>query len=280
MRDEDRQLRAGHDYPIWAKLKWAHAQRLHSRLLNDYEIWRASLVTETRAEYSSDRRTVTLYATIANEPPLYEWSLAFGDVIHNYRSALDALAWGMAHLDDRQPRPQDANHIYFPLTNSRTAFNKLAEKRLSSVPEFVLNRIQSVQPYHGGSPEMGIGKWLHALDIQDKHRSAIEIRAVAAAETHYMIQTHYDDSMDSSVVNFEDEWVAPDGTVQDGDKIVILKYSQPVREVEIPRLPLELQVDYQDETTDVFKLLHVIDIQVGVTFQIIETGILPDPQDE
>lgn len=275
----ERELRAGRDYPIWPYLKWGHALRLHEKLRHDYQMWRASLASETRAEFSDDRHTVTFYAAIANEPPLYEWSLAFGDIMHNYRSALDALAWAMANLDDKRPHPRDERNIYFPITKSRAEFDKLAKSRLASVPDVVLSRMQSVQPYHGGAPELAIGVLLHNLDIQDKHHSAVEARVIAADKTSYSTLLKFEDDISPSAMDFEPEWVAPDRQIQDGDKIIVCRFGQPVHEAEITDLPLVLTVDQGGQRHDLFELLQMIEHQIGMTFRVIETGHLPESEE-
>ncbi|MEV5068714.1 hypothetical protein MRBLMI12_000265 [Microbacterium sp. LMI12-1-1.1] len=271
-----RELRAGRDYPVWPYLKWGHAVRMHQRLANDYNLWRGSLAAETRAEYSADRRTVTFFATIANQPPTYEWSLSFGDIVHNYRSALDSLAWSMAHLDGKRPHPRHEKRIYFPLTRSRTEFDKLASTSLSSVPEDVLDRMQSVQPYHGARVNDAIGLTLHDLDIQDKHRSAIEMRAVAADKTSYALKVSYETKADGVDDGCEPEWIAPDRTIQDGDPVAVMRFSRPVRLAEIEELPLVLMVEDKGQRRDVWNLLALIDRQVGATFRRVERGFLKD----
>lgn len=272
-----RELRAGRDYPVWPFLKWGHAVRIHQRFVADYNLWRGSLASETRTEYSPDRRTATFYATIAHEPPLYDWSLVFGDAIHNYRSALDALAWSMAHLDGNAPDPRHEKRIYFPLTRSEEEFADLANTSLSSVPAFALRRIRSVQPFHGRSTEDAIGLLLHALDIQDKHRSAIEMRAVAADQTHYVLKVSYEEPTDTDDATFvAPQWVAPKRTVRDGDVVAVAEFNRPVRFAEIEDLPLVLLVEHSGQRFDALSSLELIDQQVGATFRRVERGFLPD----
>ena len=272
-----RELRFGRDYPVWPYLKWGHALRLHQKLANDFSLWRGSLATETRTEYSEDRRVATFYAAIRNPPPTYEWSLALGDIVHNYRSALDALAWSMAHLDGSTPDPQDEKQIYFPLTRTRGEFDKLARGRLKSVPAFVLERLESVQPYHGGQPENAIGVILHDLDIEDKHRASIELSTIAADRTTYQQMWRYEDPNvmpDPETVEYE--WLAGDGPVTDGDPVAVLRFAKRVAEAEIIELPLVLRVEHAGRYHDLFAILQMIEHQVGATFRRIERGFLPD----
>lgn len=274
--DRDRQLRRGRDYPLWPSLKWGHALRHTNTLIHDYMLWRGSLGEETRAEYSDDRRVVTFYATLATSPPAHEWSLAFGDAIHNYRSALDALAWSMANLDDNHPEAQYEKYVYFPMKRTREAFDKEARTKLSSVPGFILERMARVQPYHakpGEAVEDGIALVLHDLDIADKHKAAIEAQAVAADMTSYSLRIRaLNPGVDFDHQATSYEWIAPNRGLRDGDPVVRWTFSAPVEEAAIEELPLRLIVRHGGKDHDVFELLQMIDTQVGQTFRVIETG--------
>ncbi|MFB7250551.1 hypothetical protein [Microbacterium sp. NPDC056234] len=273
---EDRNLRAGRDYSLWPVLKWGHATRLASGFVQDYQLWRIGLGMETRAEYSNNRRVVTFYASLATSPPVHEWSLRFGDILHNYRSALDALAWAMVNLDDNSPQPQYEKQIYFPMKRTLEAFDKEARTKLSSAPRFILERMAMVQPFHvkpGEAVEDGIALILHDLDIEDKHKAALEAQAVAADMTSYSIRYRPADQEgwdDAGVM--EPEWLAPDRPVENGDPIVRWTFPAPVEEAEVTELPLRLLVRHRGKALDVFELLQLIDWQVGQTFAVIETG--------
>lgn len=273
---EDRELRAGRDYALWPVLKWGHAGRLGSALIQDYHLWRVSLGVETRAEFSDDRRVVTFYASLATSPPVHEWSLRFGDVLHNYRSALDALAWAMANLDNNAPEPQYRKQIYFPMKRTREAFDTEARTKLSSVPGFILDRMAMVQPYHvrpGQAVEDGIALILHDLDIADKHKAALAAEAFVADKTSYGIKYRPLDPEGafSPEASFPD-WIAPDRPIQDGDPIVKWSFPAPVEIAEIEELPLRLTVRHGESRYDVFELLQLIDQQVAETFAVVETG--------
>lgn len=275
---ENRQLQAGRDYPLWPVLKWAHAGRLGTAFVQEYNLWRISLGSETRAEYSEDRTVVTFYASLATLPPVHDWSLKFGDILHNYRSALDALAWAMANLDGNSPDARYAKQVYFPMKTTLEAFEKEAQTKLSSVPGFILERMAMVQPYHvkpGESVEDGIALILHDLDIADKHKAALEAHAIAADMTSYAIAYR---TMDMSA-EFDHEamtydWIAPDRALQDGDPIVRWTFPAPVESAEIEQLPILLTVRHGGRNLDVFELLRMIDLQVTQTFSAVETGRL------
>lgn len=270
---DTRELRGGRDFGLLPFLKWGHAGRLHERLLHDVQMWRASLGAQSRATYSDDHRVVTFHASIATMPPTYEWSLTFGDAVHNYRSALDALAWEMANLDDNEPDPRDARHLYFPIKRTRAEFDEQARTRLKSVPKFVLDRMEQLQPHHTEPIEDGIGLIMSDLDNQDKHRSAIEMRAIAADRTHYGIiyrprdRSLWPDGDDGA----EPEWIAPDRVITDGDPILRWTFPHAVDDAEISDLPMRITIERNGKRHDALELLHLIDLQVAETFAMVET---------
>jgi hypothetical protein len=272
-----RELRAGRDFPLWPHLKFNHARRHANKLHDDFSLWRSSLGEETRTEYSADRRVATFYASIRNAPPTDEWSLTFGDAIHNFRSALDSLAWSLAHLDGNRPERRDEQRIYFPLCQTLSAFEKEATTTLRSMPDFALQRLESVQPYHGGPPESAISRILHELDIRDKHRSSIELASVAADKTTYGIVHRYRDrdyAPDSESEPYE--WLGDEGPVRDGQPIARQRFAKPVEMAEILSLPLVLLISHNGTKYDAFHLLTLIERQLSATFHRIELGFLPD----
>lgn len=274
--DSGRELRAGREYSNWPFLKWSHAARSANALRQNWKLWYASLGPQTRPEYSDDRRTVTFHASLASSPPVHEWSLAFGDIVHNYRSALDALVWAMAHLDGNTPSRSVADKIYFPMKKNAESFWATANSTLKSVPRDIIERLEKVQPYHllpGQRVEDGIALVLNRLDIADKHKAALDIRTIAADRTFY--------AMTYGLLNKNDvesrgasnaEWLAEEIALRDGDPVVRWTFEHPVEFAEIPDLPLRLTTFSDSGGSDVFELLHLIDEQVAQTFAVVETG--------
>lgn len=239
-------------------------------------MWRASLGAETTAHYSEDRRTVTFFASLSSSPPVHEWSLAFGDVIHNYRSALDALAWAMAHLDGNKPSSSVAHKIYFPMKKTPESFWATANSTLKSVPRDVIERMEMVQPYHvlpGQRVEDGIALVLNQLDIDDKHKAALTVRTIAADRTSYSIVWRPQDrNAPETPGSSTPEWVADERPLRDGDPVVRWTFDNPVEYAEITELPLRLRTFSDSTGGDVFELLRLIDQQVAETFAVVETG--------
>lgn len=112
-------------------------------------------------------------------PP--DWSLRVGDVVHNLRSALDHLAWQLVILDGGCPDEK----TQFPIHES--PFNKKGEwirpqLRPAVTRVQILDALEDVQPYFGpqGEPVVYATNHLwriHRLDIIDKHRLLLVVRA-------------------------------------------------------------------------------------------------------
>lgn len=274
MAENERILVPGRDYSRWPRLKVGHARRLAAGLHYDIEMWRVSNAPETRTEYSEDRREVTFFADIPNSPPLYEWSLAFGDIVHAYRSSLDALTWALAHLDGSAPaKPQN---VAFPLTTSREKFERLAKSTLSSVPKFAFDRLQRVQPYHAERIDDAVGMILHELDIQDKHRSSIEFRILSNDLTDSPIRrTSGGTDLPSEFDEIEFDFHARNTPIKHGDRIVTYRLRRPATEMRGSGLPMTLAIEQGRKLRDIFELLAQIDFQIEGIFSMVNFGEQP-----
>ncbi|MFC9560369.1 hypothetical protein [Agromyces sp. NPDC056965] len=227
------------------------------------------------AEFSDDRRTVTFCARIAHSAPVYEWSLLIGDTIHNYRSALDALAWEVAHLDGRAPHARHLRRIYFPICTSRKDWEEQVKGPLSSVPKGILERLHSVQPYPFAPVDEGIFVILHKLDIEDKHKALLRADVIARDKHQVAFKAELEngDEFFDHAVDGGWRWIAGTDPVKDGDPIFQIMADVPIQEAESDMaLPVSIAVPHAGRLHDVFELLRMIDQQVADTFEIVETG--------
>lgn len=267
---QERVLETGIDYSTWAEMKVRRAHQLTSELLSSVELHRASMGCETRVSYSDDRKAVTFLANIPNAAPVAEWSLIFGDIVHNYRSALDALAWRLAHLDGAVPDPKVAKRIAFPFAQTRTDWEQICKGPLASVPSFVLHRLDAVQPYHRDHPDEGVGVLLHALDIEDKHREALQVDLIADDRTAFLFTTEFEEPGEYAVTN--EEWLATGGPLKDGDPVLRLTASNMFKDARLSTLPLQLTIKMSSGNKDALWLLNLIDAQVAASFIVVAQG--------
>jgi hypothetical protein len=101
-----------------------------------------------------------------------------GDCVHNLRSALDSLIYGIAIHETGVNPPADEKVLQFPIVSSP---DKLAGQkyRIASLSPAVQFAIEKYQPYNVPHPEFPPAlELLSALNNQDKHRM---LNVVAAA---------------------------------------------------------------------------------------------------
>ena len=122
------------------------------------------------------------YVVSVHDLPVMDptWSLRVGDIVHNLRSALDHLAWQLVILDGGQPN----RTTQFPIRKSPLKNGSRTPTQLQPTvnkPE-ILDALEAVQPYldQEGKPANYANNllWcLHRLDITDKHRLLLVVRA-------------------------------------------------------------------------------------------------------
>ena len=267
-------LKSGEDFALWPALKLLRARELWSELSSSMTLYRASLGNETRAEVPEDRLTVTFYAQIRNSPPAYHWSLLYGDIIHNYRSALDALAWEMVHLDGAAPADKFARRVYFPICRTEAEWKEAVRTYLASAPEFVLARMRSVQPFLFPPVDEGVGLHLHQLDIDDKHKALVHLELSARDKTSFALSFKMEEP-EAAGRHPDDhyEWLGGDQPLEDGQAICRFRVPSPLVYASLESLPLVPMVSWGSLKKDAFFMLRLIDQQVALTFDTIERGM-------
>jgi hypothetical protein len=79
-------------------------------------------------------------------PDLVRWSVLLGDMLFNYRSALDHLAYAAAIVGSGQNPPPSAGRVQFPICDSWRHWKDF-QSRLDDIPRRVRTEMQFVQPY-------------------------------------------------------------------------------------------------------------------------------------
>jgi hypothetical protein len=97
-------------------------------------------------------------------------AMVLGDFVCCLRSALDQLAWGLAHLDTKRVfSEKEQRDIAFPVAR---VDDPNYRRRLSLFPSTVASAIDSFQPHHRGNAYRDDPLWqLHELWTLDKHRA-------------------------------------------------------------------------------------------------------------
>lgn len=96
--------------------------------------------------------------------------MLLGDFICNLRSALDQLAWGLAHLDSKRVfTDREQRQISFLIFKCDDSTYR---DRLKLFPSTVTSVLDGFQPYHRGNAYRGDPLWqLNELWSLDKHRA-------------------------------------------------------------------------------------------------------------
>jgi hypothetical protein len=146
-------------------------------LLNELEarihLWNASRKFQVPIRFSDDMWWIEFLMPETNLLPLDEWALLLGEALHHGRSALDAAAWEIAHLDGKTPT--HPKRINFPVTESEERWEEARRRLLPDIEETYLEKIREYQPWLV-TPEPGKIPWIAALaelDNRDKHRGSI-----------------------------------------------------------------------------------------------------------
>lgn len=108
---------------------------------------------------------------VTREPAPVELALIFSEWLAALRAALDNALYALAAATSGQNPPPQAERIQYPICTTPDDFKKQA-KRLSALPEHVLEALEKSQPYQSPyGPESNLSYWIHELARKDRHRS-------------------------------------------------------------------------------------------------------------
>ncbi|MBK8447340.1 MAG: hypothetical protein IPL41_11850 [Micropruina sp.] len=122
-----------------------------------------------------DRSGIDLIFRAPHGIPKHDWSLDIGDAIHNIRSAFDALAWGMAHANGKQPTHPKS--VKFPICETDKQWREGVKDWIGELPEQLQDRLRIVQPFTFAPPGAAsvlpmVHEVLEIQDAQAERRSA------------------------------------------------------------------------------------------------------------
>jgi hypothetical protein len=146
-----------------AWLKWGRAIIHAEALKADIDSFRgdadANPVLAYRAEYHAKRHGFSIVPAVVNMMPA-RWGLILGDIVSNYRAAIDHLAWAIVRRGHRPPSTltdRQQRRVCFPIYDSRTAFNnavsvaRAGDTNLPGAGRSDIAKIRAQQPYHYGT---------------------------------------------------------------------------------------------------------------------------------
>ena len=164
------------------RLKIERAKEHCAALDAEVVAWVATKPITMTKEKDPDGRRHALVAEIVTPPLLDRWALMSGDCVHNLRSALDSLLYGIAIHETGLNPPKDEARLQFPITSSPEEFEVQKKRRLCSLSAAVQSEIEKAQPYKNPHQEFPpVLELLGSLNNFDKHRTLHVVAAVPHA---------------------------------------------------------------------------------------------------
>lgn len=117
----------------------------------------------------------------------------FGDAIHNYRSALDHLAWQLTCHGTTPPDQltvRERRRVQFPSYDTEKAFRENIHDRLPGVHDTTRDFIKSRHKYVRGHATNNALLSLYHLSNQDKHKTLVIIASAFVDVQHQVTFTH------------------------------------------------------------------------------------------
>jgi len=116
-------------------------------------------------DHNADLTEHYLHLRLREPFPAYEWGSILGDAVHNLRSALDHLIYGIGVRENGDP-PPDFDRLMFPILDPP---KRLAMNRLDSLSQEVRTAVQREQPDPARLGDSMLWR-VDQLDSADKHR--------------------------------------------------------------------------------------------------------------
>lgn len=153
-----------------AGVRMARSDERFRQLDDEISAWISENIVVGRGRTASDDRHVIEVFGDIPDAPAGDWSMRFGDAVHDMRSALDYLAQAFCRVEGEEPkRPRQ---IYFPVASKESDWANKANA-LATAPESLLERVERVQPFRNPGPKGRALELLHTLDIREKHYDLI-----------------------------------------------------------------------------------------------------------
>lgn len=153
------------------RLKIGRAKEHFAGLETEIKEWVGTNPIIVTKEKNADGRTHDGFAEVVNPPPLHRWALISGDCVHNLRSALDSIVYGIAIHEENANPPSEAKMLQFPIAASDVQFSN-QKNWIKSLSLPVQSVIEKAQPYNVPHQEYPpLLELLGSLNNIDKHRT-------------------------------------------------------------------------------------------------------------
>lgn len=158
-------------FPRSVELKLNRSAEQAQLLKSEIDAWSAANPIRYKIELSEGNLGFRIiHEGFLNPPPTDRWSLIFGECIHNLRSALDNLAWGLACANKNPPDKPAV--IKFPIYDDKKKFEHEAKPILKQLSYDVAQVLTAMQPFEqvDEDPKKNYLVTLQSLSNEDKHR--------------------------------------------------------------------------------------------------------------
>ena len=214
----------------WPQLKIARAVQHRMDLEARIDLWASGKPFTPQTGVTEDRLRWQTKIKVFTPPPLFEWSLIFGDCLHALRGALDACVWELAHLHGA--KPPSPHLLQFPILTDRAKWAKSKRDRLQTVPEDVADRIEVLQPFNRPAHEVNRDalvclSWLNNID---KHRSNIAVN-VTCNQLTGTVKVKFDEP-EVAKRNSSPRMIRYDPELVDGAVLVEFLFQEPIANVQ------------------------------------------------
>lgn len=176
--------------------KWAravtHAHALDKDILDFIQNTDLKSFTLRVGEYNGKRHGFPVEVATAAALPK-PWGLLLGDVVSNYRSALEHVAWAVvARGKQARLTKKQAKSVAFPIASTRDDFNSGIPWMLPGATRADVARIRKYQPYKAGVRLIASHclTVLKILSDHDKHRTIQPVALLPTTVMHKVSKTH------------------------------------------------------------------------------------------
>ena len=150
-----------------------------------------------RGQFEANFTRYVVYVRTGYPDPPDSFAVIFGDAIHNYRSALDHLAWQLVKHGN-QPRPARPQDVQFPIYDLKRTFEKNVGRRLPGANGDAIEFIKSRNAHPRWNSRHNVLRHLARWTNDDKHRN---VQLIASGLHHITLTSRTSDCINLGVVH-------------------------------------------------------------------------------
>ncbi len=192
------------------------------------------------------------------------WPLLVSETLHHLRSALDNLAYALAHSHTPQLNSEQRGYVAFPITQTRKDWEAdKIQRKIKSMAKDVRARILALQPLHAADVAAHPLTVLHGLQNKDKHRG---VHLVVTGIPH--AQLPLPDAVISGSMGALQR-------VEPGHDYLRIEYRTPQPDIYVNVGPpaIEHRIAHQDTTLEVVGHLTKLHEHVELVINDLVTGL-------